>query len=47
MRQLEGSECSYADYEERARQLELQRPGWDGSTQTEREPQRLRKTHAA
>lgn len=35
MRQLEGSECSYADYEERARQLELQRPGWDGSTQTE------------
>ena len=35
MRQLEGSECSHADYEERARQLEQQRPGWDGATQLE------------
>ncbi len=34
-RQLEGSECSYSDYEERATQLEQQRAGWNAATQAE------------
>jgi hypothetical protein len=34
-RQLDGSQCSYADYEQRAAQLEQQRSGWDQSTQAE------------
>lgn len=34
-RQLQGSQCSHSDYEERAKQIEQQRAGWDADTNAE------------